>query len=363
MSDTLVVAISQSGTTTDTNRTVDLARARGAHVIAIVNRRNSDLADQGRRGPVHLRRARRRDERGVDQGVLRPGGGRLPARRAPSPTWPGGGRPPAATSTDLLGALRDLPDGHGAGAGPAGADRPDRGRRLAPPRRYWAVVGNGPNRIAAAEVRIKLSELCYKSIACDATEDKKHIDLSSRAADPGVRGRPAAVRPPTTWPRRSPSTGPTRRRRWSSPPRARSASAAAVQARDRCPPTHPALAFVLSAMVGHLFGYEAALAIDAQARPLREARAAIEAAVRRRVAGRRDLLDQLGPTLEPVVGSLLRRACAPATTTATSRPARRCGWSRCCATPPGVLPLEALPGRARQGGHAERGGGGPDSRR
>ena len=32
MSDTLVVAISQSGTTTDTNRTVDLARTRGAHV-------------------------------------------------------------------------------------------------------------------------------------------------------------------------------------------------------------------------------------------------------------------------------------------------------------------------------------------
>jgi len=42
------------------------------------------------------------------------------------------------------------------------------------------------------------------------------------------------------------------------------------------PRTHPALAFVLSAMVGHLFGYEAALAIDAQALPLREARAAIE---------------------------------------------------------------------------------------
>ncbi|MFO1533803.1 MAG: hypothetical protein ABR562_08980, partial [Thermoplasmatota archaeon] len=49
----------------------------------------------------------------------------------------------------------------------------------APTRRHWAVVGNGPNRVAAAEVRIKLSELCYKSIACDTTEDKKHIDLSS----------------------------------------------------------------------------------------------------------------------------------------------------------------------------------------
>ncbi|HAQ05020.1 MAG TPA: glucosamine-6-phosphate synthase, partial [Acidimicrobiaceae bacterium] len=46
MSDTLVVAISQSGTTTDTNRTVQLVRDRGAKVIAIVNRRNSDLADR-----------------------------------------------------------------------------------------------------------------------------------------------------------------------------------------------------------------------------------------------------------------------------------------------------------------------------
>ncbi len=32
------------------------------------------------------------------------------------------------------------------------------------------------------------------------------------------------------------------------------------------PATHPSLAFVLSAMAGHVFGYEAALAIDAQAR-------------------------------------------------------------------------------------------------
>ena len=36
------------------------------------------------------------------------------------------------------------------------------------------------------------------------------------------------------------------------------------------PSVDPALGFVLSAMAGHLFGYEAALAIDASARPLRE---------------------------------------------------------------------------------------------
>ena len=55
----------------------------------------------------------------------------------------------------------------------------DAARRFAPTKRYWAVVGNGANKVAAEEVRIKLSELCYKSIACDVTEDKKHIDLSS----------------------------------------------------------------------------------------------------------------------------------------------------------------------------------------
>jgi glucosamine--fructose-6-phosphate aminotransferase (isomerizing) len=45
------------------------------------------------------------------------------------------------------------------------------------------------------------------------------------------------------------------------------------------PETHPRLGFLPSTMVGHLFGYEAALAIDAQALPLREVRAAIDEAV------------------------------------------------------------------------------------
>ena len=43
MADALVIAISQSGTTTDTNRTVVMVRERGAHTLAIVNRRDSDI--------------------------------------------------------------------------------------------------------------------------------------------------------------------------------------------------------------------------------------------------------------------------------------------------------------------------------
>jgi glutamine---fructose-6-phosphate transaminase (isomerizing) len=51
--------------------------------------------------------------------------------------------------------------------------------RLAVSKPYWATVGSGANKTAADEIRIKLSELCYKTISSDFIEDKKHIDLSS----------------------------------------------------------------------------------------------------------------------------------------------------------------------------------------
>jgi glucosamine--fructose-6-phosphate aminotransferase (isomerizing) len=44
--DMLLIAISQSGTTTDTNRTVDVAGSQGAWIHAIVNRRNSALVSK-----------------------------------------------------------------------------------------------------------------------------------------------------------------------------------------------------------------------------------------------------------------------------------------------------------------------------
>jgi glucosamine--fructose-6-phosphate aminotransferase (isomerizing) len=57
-------------------------------------------------------------------------------------------------------------------------------------------------------------------------------------------------------------------------------------------------------MAGHLFGYEAALAIDSQARPLREARAALEAAVS--VATDAEAaLDQLAGELQPIAARFL----------------------------------------------------------
>ncbi len=181
----------------------------------------------------------------------------------------------AARRHELLTGLRTLPDA----MRQVLANREqiaDAARRLAPSKRYWAVVGNGPNTVAAEEVRIKLSELCYKSIAADVTEDKKHIDLSSEplilVCAAGLRGSTADdVAKETAIFQAHKATAIV----IADEGEVRYSAAATISV----PLVDPALGFVLSAMVGHLFGYEAALAIDASARPLREGRELIERAV------------------------------------------------------------------------------------
>jgi glutamine---fructose-6-phosphate transaminase (isomerizing) len=272
MSRTLVIAVSQSGTTTDTNRTVDVVRARGATVVAIVNRRNSDLTDKAD-GVLYTS-----DGRDVEMSVASTkafyaqiAAGFLLAI-AIGDIAAGHARESAARQS-LLRSLRDMPDAMLATLGRRTVIG-DAARRHAPSRRYWAVVGNGSNYIAAKELRIKLSELCYKSIAHDSTEDKKHIDLSSEplilvcaaglvgsTAD-DVAKEVAIYRAHKAAPVVIANEGETR-------------FTAALDA-ITVPPVHPRLAFVLSTVVGHLFGYEAARAIDAQAQPLREIRSAIE---------------------------------------------------------------------------------------
>ena len=151
--------------------------------------------------------------------------------------------------------------------------------RHAPSRRYWAVVGSGPNLVAAREIRIKLSELCYKSIPADATEDKKHIDLSAEpmilVCATGLVGSTADDIAKEVAIYRAHRAAPV--------VIADAGSSRFADALDviAVPPVHPGLSFVLSTMVGHLFGYEAARAIDAQAGPLRAARAAIESEAQR----------------------------------------------------------------------------------
>ncbi|MGA1437843.1 MAG: SIS domain-containing protein, partial [Ilumatobacteraceae bacterium] len=269
MSDTLIIVVSQSGTTTDTNRTVDLLRARGAIVIAIVNRRGSDLAVKAD-GVVYTS-----DGRDVEMSVAstkafyaQVAAGALLACDIASTADVGS----QARRHRLLNSLQELPAAMTAVLGQRSGIA-DIATRTAPSKRYWAVVGNGPNLVAANEVRIKLSELCYKSIAADVTEDKKHIDLSSEplifVCAAGLQGSTADdVAKETAIFSAHKATpivvcdeGQTR-----------FTSGTVIEV----PSVDPALGFILSAMVGHLFGYEAARAIDRSALPLRAARDVIE---------------------------------------------------------------------------------------
>ncbi|MEA2534090.1 MAG: hypothetical protein QOJ93_1901 [Actinomycetota bacterium] len=299
MADILAIAVSQSGTTTDTNRTVDLIRSRGAAVIAIVNRRGSDLSHKAD-GVFYTS-----DGRDVEMSVAstkafyaQVAAGQLLALALADAA--GCGNP--AKAHELLSGLVALPEAMGRVVAQE-AHIAELAARHASRRRSWAVVGNGRNLIAAHEVRIKLSELCYKAVACDTTEDKKHIDLSSEpltlvcaagltgsAADDVVKeigifkahkGAPVVI---------------------VTEGEARFGPAADV---IQVPAAHPSLAYVLSAMAGHLFGYHAALAIDGHALPLRRARAALDGCAG---AGSADqLLASLGPELFPIAADFQER--------------------------------------------------------
>jgi glucosamine--fructose-6-phosphate aminotransferase (isomerizing) len=175
MSDTLVIAISQSGTTTDTNRTVDMVRSRGAHTMAIVNRRDSDITFKVD-GVVYTSSGR-----DIEMSVASTKAfysqivaGALVSLKIAQIR----GRRDSRFITEEIKSLRQLPDQMSAVL-KLSAQIKQSAQRLAPSKTYWAAVGSGPNKAAADEIRIKLSELCYKTISSDYVEDKKHIDLSS----------------------------------------------------------------------------------------------------------------------------------------------------------------------------------------
>jgi glutamine---fructose-6-phosphate transaminase (isomerizing) len=297
MQDTLVVAISQSGTTTDTNRTVDMVGARGAAVVAIVNRRNTELAEKSH-GVVHTS-----DGRDLEMSVASTkafyaqvaAGFLLSLALADA-----AGCGDRTKASDLLSSLLVLPDAMGEVlemrehiSGIAG--------RHAARRRYWAVVGSGPNRVAAAEVRIKLSELCYKSVAFDSIEDKKHIDLS---AEPLILVCAAGLQ----------GSNATDVQKEIAIYRAHKAAPVVVATRGQAafdsvdtiavPAVSPRVDFVLSAMAGHLFGYEAALTIDSWALPLREIRSAIQDLASAGLTAESVLL-HLGPRIKPAARKFL----------------------------------------------------------
>ena len=311
LSDTLVVAVSQSGTTTDTNRAVDLARARGAAVIAIVNRRGSDLTDRAD-GVLYTS-----DGRDVEMSVAstkafyaQVAACALLAGAIVAEVRPSDARTARITS-ELLAALNELP-----AALETVLDLHDEiariARRHVGSHRHWAVVGNGANRIASREIRIKLSEVCYHAVAEDGTEDKKHIDLSCEpliwVCATGLRGSVAddAAKEVAIY-------------------RAHRATPIVVASRGtgrfdaaadllEVPAVHPAVDFVLATAAGHLYSYEAALAIDALADPLHEMRAETESLL----ATHESLLAAQGGTE--------RRVSARQATTRTSSGRWRSGW-------------------------------------
>ena len=187
MADTLVVAISQSGTTTDTNRTVDLVRERGAAVVAIVNRRGSDLTDKAD-GVLYTSDGRDVEmSRRLHQGVLQPGGGRLPAGRRPSPTrW-------AAPSTrPCWPPCRELPTAMAEVLGPARDDR--RGRPQPGPAQ--ALLGGRRQRREPHRRRRGADQALRALLQVDRLRPHRGQEAHrpvGRAAHPRVRRRPHRV--------------------------------------------------------------------------------------------------------------------------------------------------------------------------
>ncbi|MGA1863990.1 MAG: SIS domain-containing protein [bacterium] len=176
MSDTLVLAVTQSGTTTDTNKAVDLVRNHGAFTMAIVNRRDSDITTKVD-GIFYTS-----DGRDIEMSVASTkafysqivAGCLLGLRMAQIMGTKSEGYI-VSEIRDLMNLpnlmskiIEDQKDTIKSAAGSTALSK-----------RNWSVVGSGPNKVAADEIRIKLSELCYKTLPADVVEDRKHIDLSA----------------------------------------------------------------------------------------------------------------------------------------------------------------------------------------
>lgn len=175
MADALVIAISQSGTTTDTNRAVEMVKERGAYTLGIVNRRDSDITfkvdgvmytSSGRDIEMSVASTKAFYSQVVAGAILGLKIAKLKKRRQDD--FISGEIKQLLKLPDHMRTILSMRNLIGNSA-----------KRLATTKTYWAAVGSGPNKAAADEIRIKLSELCYKTISSDYIEDKKHIDLSS----------------------------------------------------------------------------------------------------------------------------------------------------------------------------------------
>ncbi len=265
MADTLVIAISQSGTTTDTNRTVEMVKQRGAHTLAIVNRRDSDITfkvdgvmytSSGRDIEMSVASTKAFYSQIVAGALLGLYITTLKKRRN------------AEFVTREIKQLLELPAHMRSVLAMKDAIKAS-AEKLAVTKTYWAAVGSGPNKASADEIRIKLSELCYKTISSDFVEDKKHIDLSS---EPLIIICAAGTR--------STVIGDIIKDTAIFKAHKATPIVIADRGEDRfnayaetvlhVPPVSEHLAPVLNTLVGHIWGYYAALAINQGSRFLYE---------------------------------------------------------------------------------------------
>lgn len=270
MQDTLILAVTQSGTTTDTNQAVDMAKKRGAAALAIVNRRNSHITamvdgvfytSDGRDIEMSVASTKAFYTQVVAGEITT-----LALAQVCACVDPG-------EISVRLKALKELPQLLREVLGQE-SDIAALAAKWAPKYQHWAVVGSGPNRIAAEEIRIKLSELCYKSIACDCVEDKKHIDLSSEplvlvcaaGMPPNVMGDivkdVAIFKAHNSAPIVIVHKGESR-------------FAPYARGTIEVPPADSLTSLIMNTMAGHLFGYHAARSIHDQSRFFANLRAAL----------------------------------------------------------------------------------------
>ena len=287
LTDTLVIPITQSGTTTDTNRAVAMARERGAHIISIVNRRQSDITakshgifytSDGRDIEMSVASTKAFYAQIVAGQVLALFFAQLLKSR---------------TDADIALQLRHLE------SAPRLMEQIFANRetiaasvKKAVGKKFWAIVGSGPNKAAADEIRIKLSELCYKTISSDIIENKKHIDLS---AEPlilvCVSGNPQAVVEDVLK-----DVAIFKAHKAAVIVFADEGDSRFDQVADAViaiPVAPSPLPVILNTMAGHLWGYFAACAIDEEAQIFREFRGRLAAALKQRTQRKLSIFDMI----------------------------------------------------------------------
>lgn len=180
MSDTLLILVTQSGTTADTLSALDRAKERGADFVCIVNRRDSDVTSRveaGRDGCFYTSDGRDPE---VAVASTKAYYAQVAAGKILSLAFAQalGTKDPAEIALEIE-ELLNLP---------SKMQRVlteldpwiEEVAQVATTRKEYGIAASGFNRSGAREARIKIAELTHKAVSEDHLEDIKHIYLSAR---------------------------------------------------------------------------------------------------------------------------------------------------------------------------------------